>query len=238
MKLLKHALPLAALLLLSCGPNERGENITTREEAQASNIQSEEQSQQADVLTKDTLNVVQDEVVKKPTLGTSSDFEPFFENFRQTITQQDAGEFNQWIDPDLGLYLIETPGAVPHFTHVTDIKEFQLAGADGQTFFSIRDTFTECSPEEVKILPTITCQGEDNNFTRQGCFVAEATAFRKSEAYKYAGLSPKEEQKVLQTQLLVSKTVLHTNSGFRFHFGQINGQWRVLFIDLSVPCSA
>ncbi|WP_210488091.1 hypothetical protein [Rufibacter aurantiacus] len=238
MKTRNYALALAIPLLFACGPNEGRKNATTEKERPAPGTQTKEQRQQAEVLAKDTLNAVQDEVVKKPTPGASPDFKPFFENFRETITQQDAEELNQWIDAERGLYLIETPGAVPQFTHVTDIRNFKRANAGARPFFSIGETIKDCKLEEVKALPTITCQSEDNNFARQGCFSADAAAFRKNEAYKYAGLPAQEEQKVHQTQLLVSKTVLHTKSGFRFHFGQINGQWRVLFIDLSVPCSA
>ncbi|ALI98467.1 hypothetical protein [Rufibacter tibetensis] len=238
MKTLRNALGLLFLFLASCQPD----SPTTVSEEKESNVATkEEQRQQTDVLTKDTLNALQEEVVRKSpqtTQGNQADFEVFFRKFTQSIQDQDAEAFNSLIDPAHGLHIIQTPGAVPHFTYLINITTFRRADASQQPFFSISEEIKTCDLEEVKTLPTLTCEGGDNNFNRQGCFVAEASTFRKSEAYKYASLPADAELKAAQTQQLVIKTVLHTSSGFRFHFGQINGQWRVLFVDLSVPCSA
>ncbi len=223
---------------MGCHSNSTQQDSPVEGESPRTVSPRKETRQQTRVLAKDTLNVLQEEVIRKTARGGEADFASFFRKWAQSIQRENPREFNGYIDPTRGLYLIEAPGAVPHFTHVTDISTFRRMGAQPGMFFTIRETFQECRLEEVQVLPTLTCGGENNNFSREGCFVAEATAFRKSDAYQYAGLPPDEQKKIAQTQLLVSRTVLHTGSGFKFHFGQIKGQWRVLFIDLTVPCSA
>ncbi|GAB2545549.1 hypothetical protein [Rufibacter soli] len=235
---MKIYLPLLGLgLLLGCQSNSTTQTPEKPSPATATQAKSEAR-RQADVLQKDTLNAVQEEVVRKPSPKAEDDFEKFFKRFEKIIKEQDRVAFNQLIDPELGLYLIDTPGAMPQFTRVTDIATFKRADQQQRPFFTISETFKDCRLKEVKTLPKVTCEGDAEPYSDHGCFVADATAFRKNEAYKYASLSPEEEKTVGQTQLLVQKTVLHTASGFKFHFGQIKGQWKVLFIDLMRPCSA
>ncbi|WP_207435178.1 hypothetical protein [Sabulibacter ruber] len=227
------------LTLAGCQPNSTQEEGSAEKAStgRRATTRTEEKRQEA-VLQKDTLNAVQEEVVRKPAPSSQEEFTAFFDRFERTIQQQDAEAFNQMIDPKQGLYIIESPGAVPQFTHLANISTFKKSGSEQGAFFTIRQKFNQCSLKEVKKLPAVTCEGENNNFEQQGCFLSDGTAFQKNEAYKYAGLPKEEQTKVAQTQLLVQKTVLHTSSGYKFHFGQVEGKWRVLFIDLMVPCSA
>ncbi|WP_066831754.1 hypothetical protein [Rufibacter ruber] len=242
MKIFAPILASTLLFGFGCQPNTASRNAETSTAETASPAPAApttaETRQQETVLQQDTLNAVQEEVVKKPTPKAQENFTAFFQNFEAIIKKQDAAAFNQLIDPEHGLYLIDTPGALPQFTHVTDISTFKRADIEQRPFFTIRETFRNCRLEEVKTLPKVTCEGDAAPYEKKGCFVADGSAFRKYNAYQYASLPKEEERKVAQTQLLVNKTVLHTGSGFKFHFGQIKGQWRVLFIDLMTPCSA
>jgi hypothetical protein len=189
------------------------------------------------VLEKDTLNAVQDEVVKKPSPEEDlASFETMFNQFNQSIQQGDAQAFNQYIDPAHGLYIIDTPGAMPQFTKVSDIRQYKRFYQD-LPFFTIKEYFKSCGLQAIDSLPKVTCEGEDA-YAQKGCFVADAAAFRKNTAVQYTELPAPQKKTIAQTQLLLNKTVLHTPSGFKFHFAQLNGQWRVLFIDLMIPCSA
>ncbi|GAA4312597.1 hypothetical protein GCM10023183_31730 [Nibribacter koreensis] len=190
----------------------------------------------ARVLQQDTLNAVQDEVVKKSSAEELAGFKVMFQAFNQSIQNGDAQAFNQYLDPVHGLYIIDTPGAMPQFTKVTDIRQYKRF-YQNLPFFTIKEYFKRCDLQEIAALPKVTCEGEEP-YTQKGCFVADADAFRKNTAYQYTELPDAEKKTIAQIQLLVDKTVLHTASGFKFHFAQINGQWRVLFIDLMIPCSA
>jgi len=173
---------------------------------------------------------------------TSSDptrFKEVFGKLFTTIQTADAAAFNQFIHPDYDLYILEQPGAVPKFTKVADINVFQrYFGA--KTFFSIREELTACKLQEAP-LPNFNCEGQPGNpagYAQQGCFVADAQAFRKNQAHLYAGLPPADIQQIVVTKKSLTKTVLHTATGYKFHWGNIKGQWYVLFIELITPCSA
>ncbi|MGV3539743.1 MAG: hypothetical protein ACO1OQ_08030 [Rufibacter sp.] len=226
--------------VIGCQPKATDQNQSSTHEPASvpAPATSETSTKQADVLQKDTLNALQDEVTRKPSANGQDDFKAFFQKFEQIIQRQDAAAFNQLISKEHGLYIIDTPGAMPQFNYITDIRTFKRANVEQSPFFSIRETFKNCTLQTVKALPKVNCEGDVEPYEKKGCFVADGSAFQKNDAYKYASLPAEQEKTVAQTQKLVTKTVLHTTSGFKFHFGQVNGQWRVLFIDLMIPCSA
>jgi hypothetical protein len=175
-----------------------------------------------------------------PSQADTVAFETAFQQFFRAIQQADPRQFNQFIHPEHGLYIYEQPGAVPHFTLVRDISQFERH-FQNQSFFSVRQDLQQCDLERVESLPSLDCEGEPGNpagYERTGCFLTDGTAFRQNEAYQYAPQPEEEKQQVKQVLPLVQKTVLHTASTHKFHFGYVDGRWYVLFIDLMVPCSA
>ena len=177
--------------------------------------------------------------LKKPAKYISS-FEKAFIDFQTVVFNEDAEGVNAFIDPERGLYIIENPGALPKMTLVKDIRNFKRE-FQGKSFFTIKDFLQTCELK-AEPLPAFNCAGEtpENNagYSKEGCFVADAAEFRKTEIHKYASLPKAEVKNINATLPLVTKTVLQTAGSYRFHFGYINGKWRVLFIDLRIPCSA
>ena len=237
-KNMKTTIPILFLLaLLGCQPQEGAkEKASSKIGTSVPAASPTEIRQEQDILQKDTLNAVQEEVVKKPSAVDPADFKEVFQQFNQAIQEGNAQAFHQYIDPVHGLYIIDTPGAMPQFTHVKDIRQYKRF-YQNLPFFTIKEYFKSCDLQAIAVLPKVTCEGEEP-YTQKGCFVADAAAFRKNTAVQYTELPEAQKKTIAQTQLLVDKTVLHTASGFKFHFAQINGHWRVLFIDLMIPCSA
>lgn len=169
-----------------------------------------------------------------------STFEKAFLDFQLAVFNEDAQAVNAFIDPEKGVYIIENPGAMPKMTLVKDIWNFKRTFQD-QSFFTIKERLQNCKLKDEP-LPTFNCAGENPNnnagYSKEGCFVADAAVFRKSEYHKYASLPQNEIENIEATLPLVQKTVLQTASSYKFHFGKINGKWRILFIDLMIPCSA
>jgi hypothetical protein len=229
-----YLLGFAALLAWGCQTNSSPSPVQENTPAPSSPT---EQKRQAEVLAMDTLNAVQDEVVRKTPDAAPPEFEVFFRNFVQTIARQDAAAFNRFIDPQRGLYTIETTGAVPNFHLVRDIAQHRLAKTN-QPFFSIREQIKTCNLTEAKAFPKVTCEGDGDAYAQKGCFLTDGAAFREQRIHRYASLPETENQAIDATLPLVSKAVLHTASGYKFYFGRVNGQWKVLFIDLMTPCSA
>jgi hypothetical protein len=168
-----------------------------------------------------------------------SRFAKAFFDFQEAVYNEDAEGVNNFIDPGIGLYIIENPGALPKMTLVRDIRDFKRDFKE-ESFFTIKDRLQSCQLKEES-LPAFTCGTEtklSGGYSKEGCFAADDQEFQKNEVYKYASLPDPEVKNIERTLPLVKKTVVQTASSYRFHFGYINGQWKVLFIDLRVPCSA
>lgn len=168
-----------------------------------------------------------------------SRFANSFLDFQTAIFNEDFETFNQFIDPERGVYIIENPGAMPKLTQVKDIRYYKREPGE-QSFFTIKDRLQSCKLKE-EALPVLNCEaaaGENAGYNKEGCFVADAAEFRNSGIHKFAELPQAEIALIESTLPLVQKTVLQTASSYRFHFGLVNGKLKVLFIDLRLPCSA
>jgi hypothetical protein len=199
---------------------------------------SAEKDRDPDPVRNNTLQAIPEETHKKEPL--KSNFEESFQDFLLAIHNQDLAAFNQFIDKEKGLWIIENPGAVPKLTQVKNIGRFNRK-FQGSAFFSIHNKLEDCSLQEVDTLPNIDCNGKTGNkagYEEKGCFVTSASAFRKAGIYRYADLTQKQLSEIEASLPFVSKTVLHTQSAYKFHFGYIRGKWKILFIDLMIPCSA
>ena len=219
---LRSALFLLSALLFSCESSDQIENRASDQEAIAT-------------------TPVHDEIDGRDTVKTKtqSEFLKVFSEFQTAVYNEDADALNHFIDPERGLYIIENPGALPRMTLVKDIRNFKREFRN-RSFFTIKDGLQTCHLVEES-LPAFNCEGQaggSTGYSKEGCFVADAEAFRKTEIYKYANLAQSEVKNIEKTLLLVQKTVVQTSSSYQFHFGQINGKWKVLFIDLRIPCSA
>lgn len=240
-------LSLAVLLMAGCQPQSNTQatgrasdtvtTTSTSRPATSSTPSRQEQQREADQKIKEKLGAVQDEIVRKTNRSGDASFKSFFQDFEAIVQRQDAAAFNKLIDAQRGLYTIETTGTMPNYYHVTDIAKHRLANFN-KPFFSIRETFKNCNLEEVKEFPRVNCEDDNDYFNRKGCFLTDGAEFQEARLHQFASLPEAQNQSVEKTLPLVSKSVLHTASGYKFYFGQINGQWKVLFINLMAPCSA
>ena len=189
------------------------------------------------------LEKVQDEHIRRENAPSqdSLSFEQAFSLFLSALQTADTSVVNQFIHPDNGLWIIEQPGAMPKMTRVADVREFRREFQD-RSFFTIREEVKTCDLRE-EAWPTFDCadmnydQGQ-SGYSKDGCFVSDAAKFQKSGYWDYANLSD-TDIKLIKTSLpLLQRSVLHTATSFEFHFGAVDGQWRLLFAKLIYPCSA
>ncbi|MDO6392054.1 hypothetical protein Q4E40_18100 [Pontibacter sp. BT731] len=171
----------------------------------------------------------------------SISFGQAFSLFMTALQAADTTTLNQFIHPDQGLWIIEQPGAMPKMTRVTDIRDFKRE-FQGRSFFTIRDEVKTCDLRE-EAWPSFDCgdlnydEGQ-SGYSKDGCFVSDAAKFQKSGYWDYASLTDAEIKQIKATLPLLQRSVLHTATSFEFHFGPVDGQWRLLFAKLIYPCSA
>ncbi|MBB6612794.1 hypothetical protein H7F15_17260 [Pontibacter sp. Tf4] len=214
-----------AFIVYSCQPREQTiETSTARQQT-------------------DSLEAIQEEPVRQPeTIATDTpNFTTAFNRFFSALQTSDTVTINTFIHPEKGLWVIEQPGAVPKMTHVTDIRNFKRKYQD-RSFLTIKDEVKDCDLKE-EAWPTFSCADVDyekktSGYSKDGCFVAGPGKFQKSGYWNYASLPESEIQTIKATLPFVQKSVLHTATSFEFHFGFIDGHWRLLFTKLIYPCSA
>ncbi|GAB3529387.1 hypothetical protein GCM10027443_08600 [Pontibacter brevis] len=189
-----------------------------------------------------SLEAVQEEPQRRedtPGRDTMS-FEVAFEHFFRALQAGDTVGLNQFVSPRLGVWLIEQPGAVPAYSHFRSIQAVQRS-YQNQPFTSVREQMQECDLQERQEFPKFDCAWMDRGrtgFAEDGCFFRNTTDFKNTDMWRYANLTPQQEEQVQQMQQQVQKTVLHTHSSFRFYFAHDGERWRLLFADLRMPCSA
>jgi hypothetical protein len=168
-------------------------------------------------------------------------FETAFAIFLEALQTSDTTTINQFIHPDYGLWIIEQPGAMPKMTLVTDIRQFKREFQD-RSFFTVREEVKTCDLQE-EAWPAFDCadmnyDAGESGYSKDGCFVWQPDKFQKSGYWDYASLKDTDIQRIQSSLSLLQRSVLHTPTSFEFHFGQVDGQWRLLFAKLIYPCSA
>ncbi|MBF9239308.1 hypothetical protein I2I05_18090 [Hymenobacter sp. BT683] len=156
----------------------------------------------------------------------------------------DAAVLNQLLDPEFGLWILEQPGAVPLVTRVAEVEAFRRSYQNLPLFSLDKQLMTCPQLQNVARLLEADCalQTKDNaGFARQGCFAGPATAFRALDLWGSATVKGGTAAQGQAAQGRTVRSVLQTRTGFRFHFAKsagVGGRWRLIFLDLRVPCSA
>jgi hypothetical protein len=166
-----------------------------------------------------------------------SQFHKTFTDLQTAVFNEDAETFNSFIDPKRGLYIIENAAGKTEITPVKDILAYKRP-VQQQSFFTIKTRLQNCELKEEE-LPVLNCSGQNNStagYSKEGCFAGPATDFKASRFYKENGITTEEINNIEASLALLQTTVLQTSSSYRFHFGQVNNQWKLFFVDLRTPC--
>lgn len=145
---------------------------------------------------------------------TSDNFKFIFEITKTNI--------NTHIHPQKGLWLIQSFGAMPEMTNITQVdKNFPI-------------DFSDCKAE---ILPKVNCESK-SFWTKEGCFIQEINSFKDEKIWEFTSLDKNSKEIINQSSKLISFTAINTSLNARYYFAIINGKWYLLFADLRAPCSA
>ncbi|HET6244795.1 MAG: hypothetical protein H0V01_05105 [Bacteroidetes bacterium] len=163
------------------------------------------------------------------------DFNYVYEDFFKTVSRGDRDGFNKYIHPVHGLYIIESPGALPSIVNVKDIAVFSPHYNDKSFFVFDRSTVTTKFNHEE--LPLIDCDNFPDFWTKKGVFVKEENRLSKGNFWEFLDVSEKEKVEVKNLVATIDVTVVNT-SNYTWCFSMINMKWYITFIDMREPCSA
>lgn len=169
-------------------------------------------------------------------LPPSSDIKQFnwlYSGFVHAATTGDDSLFNTFIHPAHGLWIIHSNGAMPSFTNVKKISEFELPNGKKLLPFD-RDKMMTAPKEEE--LPVVDCDKKDF-YSKSGCFTSQRNVFREEKIWQYAGLTPADDKEVNFLSTTITRTVINTET-YCFYFSLIDGGWYLTFLDIRKPCSA
>lgn len=151
----------------------------------------------------------------------------------------DKAQINQFIHPELGMFLVTRPGAMSAVFSCKKIEEVY------------ENQFTSWIGDYLKKMPCELEEGATPEFdcdtwSKEGCFIAPAQNYKGiSELmntlveYEYADYSPKQISDAKKLEKYVSKEIVSTEAWMGMFFGNIGGKWYLLVLDAATyDCSA
>lgn len=164
-----------------------------------------------------------------------------FLRWTDALRAADTAAVNAFISPRHGLWVLEQPGALPLLTRVTDTRQLRRSH-QSSSLFSLSSELMPClRPEPVDTLPTATCDGAPGNeagFRRTGCLLGPARPAALKPFWDHATLRGGTAGQGRAALAGSRYAVLQTATGYRFFWAREAGQWRLVLLDLRVPCSA
>lgn len=144
------------------------------------------------------------------------------EDFLSTLKEISISNINRYIDPENGLRLVQSAGALPTMSSTSQVdKNFPV-------------DFSTVKNEE---LPRVDCNSK-TLWTKEGCYVQQINSFKEKKIWTYCGLNKRDEEKVAALAETISWTAINTAMHARYYFSRINGKWYLTFVDLISPCEA
>lgn len=166
---------------------------------------------------------------EKDSLPESVSFTGFTHNFVSEF-QLDSAGVTRFAHPDLGIYVLDNPGAFHIATHTFDYS-----------FMNTREWSEgfNCLPEHAGI-PVYSC--ENNSWSNEGCYYdvqsAPVVTPLQELMVEYELTDSFDRKRASEFDETIEYELRGTDQFVGFYFGRVEGEWYLLAIDLIVPCSA
>jgi hypothetical protein len=187
--------------------------------------------------TKDSLSA-KDSVKKAITesLPPDEDFKQFewiYSSFVAAATYN-VKSTDVFIDPEAGLWVISTNGALPQMVHVNSVRG--VLSYKNDSLIPIDRNAMVCTLKNEEI-PKPDCD-MPSLWSKTGCFTNEHNTFKEEKIWEYAGLPDGDAKTVEELAAKIDRVVMNTSLHMKMYFMLKNGSWYLVFLDLRVPCSA
>jgi len=195
------------------------------------------QMEDAPTLVQEEVETVQSQIDAMPAEEVKNDrpFGLYYHQLLMALASNDPASFNDLIHPENGCYLIESPGAIPAITLITDVGMVMRKGTE-RGLLDWDNAFLSFSLTEES-LPTIDCDSPDGFYSKEGTFVDDVNGLAEGQIWKYVGLDDKDKATIALLAGTITKTIVNT-AGFTAYFSKIDDEWYITFFDIRVPCTA
>ncbi|PCJ23401.1 MAG: hypothetical protein COA97_11740 [Flavobacteriales bacterium] len=213
---MKRLLPILFLLIVGCFPDSAEEVVNS--------LTSPKEMEMEEDLKRVRVKLSQED----------SSFQQFYSRFVMSLLIGNRQEMHKFVSPENGVYMIESPGALPLISKTYQLAEFKLQN-DSSVWMTNIDVHIMMEDLVFETLPKVIC--DEEIYDKQGCFAQEINPLLESQIWNYAGLNEKQIQAIEFLVKTVEITVVNT-SNFIFYFSKIEGKWFLTFLDVRTPCAA
>jgi len=170
------------------------------------------------------------------TAGADDGFHTAYKKFTEAVKHKKNSELKSILDPAVGIFIIESPGALPVVYNLPDAEAF--VSQNGKTLF---DFFNDkISPEPVSAdMPVIDCVYSNGTpYNKTGCFMKSITSADNELSFlSSASGNADDKQKAEVARNKLSMKVINTYNHV-YYFTKSGDKWYLTFIDLRKPCEA
>ncbi|MBL4735511.1 MAG: hypothetical protein JKY18_09275 [Flavobacteriales bacterium] len=195
------------------------------------------QMEEIPTLSEEDVQSIQERIDTAPLQEVKKErpFELYYHQLLKALASRDPEGFNNLVHPEFGCYLIDSPGAIPVITLITDIEKVLQKKAE-RSVFDFSNAFLSF-PITEESLPTIDCDSPNGFYSKEGAFVENVNTLAAEKIWEYIGLDVIEQAPIVKLSRTIDKTIVNT-AGFRAYFSKIGDQWYITFFDIRVPCTA
>lgn len=154
----------------------------------------------------------------------------------QALEARDYDKLNQYLDPECGIFKLVSPGAMTWMVNSEGFNPDFVA----QNFF-VNSSYT--NPALWYMPPTYVCHADEWNMP--GKVMANVQNYQRlTDIQEYmieeAGMpsGPEYDAMLQKCQGVISMSVTSTDDSVTLNYGLVDGQWRLIVMDMSTACDA
>ncbi|GEM_PF-1765909 len=182
----------------------------------------------------------------------NEDFLKFFEKFKTDFNSKNISSLNEYIDPEHGIFVLDNPGAFINCYYFSSFDPV-LNSSKETDLYRIKNLKINCEPAEGS-LPQYNCESDKEGWDKDGCYFNNTPEKNfNSRVYGYAddngnygfegdgnenGVYKIIREKSERSSDKFKYSFYTTDSNMGLYFGESDGKFFLLMIDLVTPCDA
>jgi hypothetical protein len=174
---------------------------------------------------------------KSSTPASDDGFLAAYQKFTDAVKHKSFAELKTLIEPSTGLFVIESPGALPVVYNLPDVEAF--VSQNGKTLFDFfNDKISQVPVSED--MPVVDCKNSNGTpYSKAGCFMKDISSSNSSELAFLSSVegNGSDKQKAETAKKTLNMKVINSYNHV-YYFTKSGEKWYLTFIDMRTPCEA